>query len=143
MRTRGQYECRLVQKGFVPVSLIGSEENGVGYRSLKRVLCKHEASIRSLSARGLRHEQNYTYDNVTLKEGIAQLEKHVEDQAGNMREGKQKRRLAPVSLMLMRSRFLGCGRTCLSDVAARLLEPFGSGDPLVHGFQMKAGCITP
>lgn len=38
MRTRGAYEFRLVQKGFVPVSLIRNEGNGVGYRSLKRVL---------------------------------------------------------------------------------------------------------
>jgi hypothetical protein len=36
-----------VQKGLVPVSLIRNEGNGVGYRSLKRVLCKHEVSVRS------------------------------------------------------------------------------------------------
>lgn len=54
----------------------------MGYRSLKRVLCKHEASVSDgggnlCRAQGqlftLRHEQNYTYDPVTLKEGIAQL----------------------------------------------------------------------
>jgi hypothetical protein len=36
--------CR---KDFVPVSLMRNEGNGVGYRSLKRVICKHEASVRS------------------------------------------------------------------------------------------------
>jgi hypothetical protein len=40
----------------------------------------------------------------------------------------------PVSLLLKRSRFLGYGGTCLSDVAARLLELFGSGRSLYARF---------
>jgi len=83
---------------------------------MKRVSGREVIPVGTRPAIALRHEQNYTYDNVTLKEGIAQLGKHVEDQAGN-KSGGQAKVWPQVSLMLKRSRFLGCGRTCLSDVA--------------------------
>lgn len=52
---------------------------------MKRVSGRELILVRTRPAIALRHEQNYTYDNVTLKEGIARLGKHVEDQAGNER----------------------------------------------------------
>ena len=52
---------------------------------MKRVSGREVILVGTRPAIALRHEPNYTYDNVTLKEGIAQLGKHVEDQAGNER----------------------------------------------------------
>ena len=61
--------------------------------NMKRVSGREVILAGTRPAIALRHEQNYTYDNVTLKEGIAQLGKHLEDQAGN--ERGQKRKFGP------------------------------------------------